>query len=389
MKEEANLSISIIDDSSIRKSLKSNFPFYRLMAMKINCMTQSIKKLQLPFILLIVVFINSLKLQAQNTCTTVQNGNWNVTSTWNCDPSVANPPTGSWSNGSILTINHDITIPNNTTINLSTSGTTEIRLNGSISFGANAKLILPSGAKIIFAPGATITAQNNSNGTLIEIGGNGVWGRNCQDDGCSNDELTGPGTLDENSNPLNPLPIELISFTANPQGKNVLLSWATASELNNDYFTLEKSRNGKEFEVLTKVDGNGTTHIRTDYQFTDQNPFLGLSYYRLRQTDYDGTSETFPAVGVLFTASDQFSVFPNPIKDQTLGIKISGRQKNEILELNMFNLQGRLILKQQFVADALGYLDTTLDAGQQLDKGAYILELVSATGKEHIKVQYE
>jgi hypothetical protein len=291
-------------------------------------------------------------------------------------------------------------------------------IKGEISFANSAaNLVIPtSGLLIVFGDFSATNKIEIQNGGLLIIMGDMNFSPSNQDDYVNNGgglyvdgEVSGNNDAGAIDKPIvdlindgfediydfvidggnTPLPIELITFSATNHGKNVLLSWATASELNNDYFTLEKSRNGKEFEVLTKVDGNGTTHIRTDYQFADQNPFLGLSYYRLRQTDYDGTSETFPAVSVLFTASDQFSVFPNPIKNQTLGIKISGRQKNEILELNMYNLQGRLVLKQQFIADAFGYLDTTLDVGQQLDKGAYILELVSATGKEHIKVQYE
>lgn len=277
---------------------------------------------------------------------------------------------GNITNNNEVVIRHTVT--NESNIQINNGGTITVADGG--YFEVN-NVNMNNGSSLVVESGGTLEAGSIDNkGGIITNGGTIIT-----------DDCTGINGTCVNE----PLPIELISFTANPQGKSVLLSWATASELNNDYFTVEKSRNGKEFEVLTKVDGNGTTHVRTDYQYFDQNLFLGLSYYRLRQTDYDGTSETFPAVSVLFTASDQFSVFPNPIKDQTLGIKISGRQKNEILELNMFNLQGRLILKQQFVADALGYLDTTIDVGQQLDKGAYILELVSATGKEHIKVQYE
>lgn len=291
-------------------------------------------------------------------------------------------------------------------------------IKGDLSFANSAaNLIIPSGGLlIVFNDFSATNKIEIQNGGLLIIMGNMIFSPSPQDDYVNNGgglyvdgDVSGNTTADAIDKPIigliddgfediydfvidggnTPLPVELISFTANPQGKKVVLWWATASELNNDYVTLEKSRNGKEFEVLTMVEGNGTTHIRMDYQFADQNPFLGLSYYRLRQTDYDGTSETFPAVSVLFTANDQFSVFPNPIKNQSLGIKISGRQENEILELNMFNLQGKLILKQQFVADAFGYLDTTLDVGQQFDKGAYILELVTATGIEHIKVQYE
>lgn len=84
------------------------------------------------------------------------------------------------------------------------------------------------------------------------------------------------------------LPIELLVFSAKAIDSQVLLNWSTATELNNDYFTIERSVDGTNWEVVDFVTGQGTTAQQSNYELMDKRPFLGLSYYRLKQTDYDG-----------------------------------------------------------------------------------------------------
>ncbi len=111
----------------------------------------------------------------------------------------------------------------------------------------------------------------------------------------------------------NPLPIELLYFTAKPNGEVVDLSWATATEKDNDFFTVERSRDGVRFDPVLRVPGAGTSTARIDYFEVDPRPLAGTSYYRLRQTDYDGTStlSTVVAVQMPVRAND-FKVYPNP-----------------------------------------------------------------------------
>ena len=87
----------------------------------------------------------------------------------------------------------------------------------------------------------------------------------------------------------NPLPVELLDFTAKYNGSNAVdLNWATASEINNDYFTVERSPNGIDFAEIIKKNGAGnSTHI-INYSSIDKEPLSGVSYYRLKQTDYNG-----------------------------------------------------------------------------------------------------
>ncbi len=95
----------------------------------------------------------------------------------------------------------------------------------------------------------------------------------------------GPYTLGS----ILPLPVELVTFTAKYNGKTVDLNWITASEINNDYFTVERTRNARDFITVAKVNGAGTTTSTHFYKANDTSPLEGVSYYRLIQTDFDGT----------------------------------------------------------------------------------------------------
>ncbi|MDA9555813.1 hypothetical protein N9R54_06240, partial [Pelobium sp.] len=89
-----------------------------------------------------------------------------------------------------------------------------------------------------------------------------------------------------------PLPIELVSFTAEKENNGVKLNWITASETNNDYFTIEKSKDGINFMLLTSEKSKkSNSKIRQNYDFTDLNPSKGVNYYRLKQFDLDGKSK--------------------------------------------------------------------------------------------------
>lgn len=96
----------------------------------------------------------------------------------------------------------------------------------------------------------------------------------------------------------NPLPVELLSFNAWPDGKEVALAWATASEQDNDYFTVERSADGLTFADILRVDGAGNSIQRLDYTDVDPWPLNGWNYYRLRQTDFDGATTTSAIVPV-------------------------------------------------------------------------------------------
>lgn len=89
------------------------------------------------------------------------------------------------------------------------------------------------------------------------------------------------------------LPIELLSFTPEIKPDRILLNWTTGTEINNDYFTIERSRDLYGWEVMGFVEGAGNSSVPLSYSFSDMRPLDGLGYYRLKQTDFDGKYEYF------------------------------------------------------------------------------------------------
>jgi hypothetical protein len=109
------------------------------------------------------------------------------------------------------------------------------------------------------------------------------------------------------------LPITLISFTASVVNGRVKLDWETSSEINNDYFTVQRSTDGAKWNDLQRVNGSGSTYGNSSYTAYDQTPYSGVSYYRLQQTDLDGkqTYSFICAVRVQNTFPN-ITIFPNP-----------------------------------------------------------------------------
>ncbi len=137
-----------------------------------------------------------------------------------------------------------------------------------------------------------------------------------------------------------PLPIILTSFTANPRANQVSLSWETATEINNDYFTIERSTDGQRFEAIGTVAGAGNSTTTQKYAFFDKTPMRGTNYYRLAQTDYDGQSETFDVVSVDFKGTGTTTIRPTQVKDiMTLSLE----PMETVGRVTIFNLVGQRV----------------------------------------------
>ena len=125
------------------------------------------------------------------------------------------------------------------------------------------------------------------------------------------------------------LPVELLYFTAVPEGEHVALHWATATELNNAGFQVERSGDGERFETIIRTPGMGTTQQVTEYKEVDHDPLPGLSYYRLRQTDLDGT-ETWSNTVAVQWEQELPVAYPNPVHDV---VTIAGIGPDAVVEL--------------------------------------------------------
>lgn len=140
---------------------------------------------------------------------------------------------------------------------------------------------------------------------------------------------------------LNALPIELISFFGTPEKEHILLQWQTGSEINNDFFTLEKSITTDDWIILEEVDGSGNSTEIKDYETVDFNPILGVQYYRLKQTDFNGSSEYSRIISVLYEQKGAVFVYPNPTTGQ-LGIGFKGVPVNNY-EIKILDINGRVV----------------------------------------------
>jgi len=160
-----------------------------------------------------------------------------------------------------------------------------------------------------------------------------------------------------------PLPIELLAFTAECRSGKVVCEWTTATETNNDYFTVERSADGLHFESVGAITAAGNSSSNISYSFTDEQPLPGNSYYRLRQTDFDGHYEYFHMLAVSCSnLPKEFSVYPNPNAGEFF---VEGAEQNR--ELVVTDMLGQVVMKTMIDSQK-----TKVDMSH-LNKGIYFI----------------
>ncbi|MEP6749458.1 MAG: T9SS type A sorting domain-containing protein, partial [Bacteroidota bacterium] len=139
---------------------------------------------------------------------------------------------------------------------------------------------------------------------------------------------------------LTPLPVDLTAFNANVTGNNsVTVSWQTGNEINNDYFTVQKSLDGIAWQDLMRIKTAAGPLPLHSYNIIDQNPYMGISWYRLQQTDLDGRFK-YSAVRVVMidkTERNSIVVYPNPVSN-LLTVKGSSA---ELKTVKIYTLTGQ------------------------------------------------
>lgn len=182
-----------------------------------------------------------------------------------------------------------------------------------------------------------------------------------------------------------PLPVELVSFDSEITGSAVRLSWLTASELNNDYFSVQRSENGVDFYEIGTVQGNGTTDEMHSYSFADRNPFSSIQYYRLQQFDYDGASEIHKTIVVdlnEFNAPRSAEAFPNPTTDE---VNLRFDRQTVIAELNLVDLSGKIVAQLAAKGESGMEFGSKLP---QLEKGLYFIRFRTDSGEQGVRKLY-
>ncbi|UII21496.1 T9SS type A sorting domain-containing protein [Fulvivirga ligni] len=185
------------------------------------------------------------------------------------------------------------------------------------------------------------------------------------------DSLTSFSLFEVAASTVTVLPVELVNFKASLTDQlSVLLEWQTASEINNDYFAVERSGNGMNWVTLGKVKGAGNSSEVLRYTFKDQNP-IGKAYYRLKQTDMDGqfNYSSIRHVSIPYLEINQLNIYPNPVFNQiTVEGAISGGEYFKI-----FNVLGddvTHLTKANLNNDAQLIIDVS-----NLNSGFYVIKL--------------
>jgi hypothetical protein len=178
------------------------------------------------------------------------------------------------------------------------------------------------------------------------------------------------GTSGSNS----PLPIELVDFKAACLNDVVTINWTTASEVNNDYFTIQRSDNLSSYTNVAVVEGAGNSNTYRNYTAKDMYPISGTSYYRLMQTDYNGQYEVFNPVALMCVTkeADVISVFPNPANDKlNVAMSLTAADRGRILIYNHF---GQLV-ESLFVEPKAGFNNYSFDL-TNLVQGQYMVSFM-------------
>lgn len=173
------------------------------------------------------------------------------------------------------------------------------------------------------------------------------------------------------------LPVELLSFKGVLHNQQVDLNWTTGSELNNSHFTIERSIDGKEFTPIGRIHGAGTTQEEQNYTFTDETPFNGINYYRLKQVDFDGQFEYSEIVNVnyeLGIRNYELKISPNPVLNEMTITNLSRVLGDGKGQATIYNMLGQPV--REFIINNEQLTINTSD----LPNGQYLLQITKENG---------
>ena len=270
-----------------------------------------------------------------------------------------------------INIDGDLTIQGNLNIakSIQMNITGNLNVEGNVDMAKDAQVDVQGNMTVEGDFTSAKDAQVNVDGTLDVTGDIGL------DPGSV---ITGVGTVTAGSCSgaacASVLPIELIYFNAKVINKKVDLSWATASEENFDYFSIERSSDGKDFKEIAQVTGNGNSYQRIDYTYTDNFPAIGISYYRLRSIDFDGYTEIFDyALVNVEGVKSKAEVFPNPVTSGVLNVQLNFNLEEEAKVL-LYNNVG-LVELELAIDSWLNPLDVS-----SLTSGSYLIKIITKQG---------
>lgn len=308
------------------------------------------------FIIYHLIILFFYRSNASN-CVAIADGDWNNPGTWSC----GHAP----SSNDVIYINSGVTV----TLDIVTTTLSSIvvQIYGTLYLQNGKKLNLSSDGIINVYEGGQIQAGNP--GSKIVIGGNTVFTGSGSKPGPFSFTASGEGVL----------PVKISSFEANvTKNAKIEIKWTTESELNNDFFSIEKSSNGLDYKSLGVVKGHGTTYKKIEYSFIDISPNNGSSYYRLKQNDIDGKHEYFGPVAINFELKENggcvMKVYPNPCFGKC-NVVIEGCDDSDkdYIEVEMLDASGVKVHSHIPIREQNGNFNFEIDSHSYLKPGIYIV----------------
>jgi hypothetical protein len=234
-----------------------------------------------------------------------------------------------------------------------------------------------SNGKVLLKNGGTLTCRSGqcSKYPALRFNNTKVVSCNGQEASYSFSEVNAAGGV--KSSGLTALPVTLVRFETILNNQEVIVKWATASEINNSHFDIERSNDNKNWKVVGTMKGNGNSNSLINYTFTDYpGIFTAPIYYRLHQIDFDGKNEYGPVSVVSSLKKEKLGkVYPNPANDV---IKISLNSNS--YQLSIQDQSGKIILLKQVYTDF-----ETIDC-KEFPNGVYFIKLENETTSENHKI---
>jgi hypothetical protein len=180
-----------------------------------------------------------------------------------------------------------------------------------------------------------------------------------------------------------PLPVSLLNFDVTCENSLTTLNWSTASEINNDYFVIEKSNDAINFFPIETIQGNGNSNVLINYSFIDNTPNFNTAYYRLKQVDFNGNFEYFDIVASNCSSESNFVVNQIILNDNAFQFSITTNE-NEKLNIFLYDYRGRLITnKIKLVNKGVNQINLN---NLQLSNSIYMLNIVGEKNHYSTKV---
>jgi hypothetical protein len=272
----------------------------------------------------------------------------------------------------------------------STSATCPLFINANGGHGGTSSTGLPHGGGGGGAQGLVVfsSPQPTTNVTVTTNNGNPGCDNNSNPCAYPAGSPTGTNNSGILTNIGGALPISLVNFKAEKRNGFVLLHWETNSELNNDFFTVEKSSDAVNFTPLENVKSkamNGTSQSMLKYSLWDTSPRKGITYYILKQTDRNGNFKYFNSVQVKEDDDYVFnvSVYPNPNTGE-FTLDLDGVKNSVPLDVLLYDVTGKLVYSRQL---SEGFTDRSLEiVKKDIASGVYICNVISGGVKHALKI---